>query len=486
MINLRSISKTLFLTASLGAFSFSTSLPAFAAATDGTQLPQRGVPDGFSELAARLSPSVVNISTSQTIELKDEAAKFPEGSPLERFNDFFGGRRSDGERVSKSLGSGFVIEGGHIVTNHHVIEGSDYIEVAFPNGDVFEANLIGTDPSTDIAVLKFDAPDTIPSVKFGDSDASDVGDWVMAIGNPFGYGGTVTAGIISARNRNINQGSYDDFIQTDVAINKGNSGGPLFNMAGDVIGVNTAIISPTGGSVGISFSVSADLASGVVDQLIEYGETRRSRLGVRVSPQKLSDELAEGYGLDEPMGAIVSGVVDDTPAKAAGLKRGDLILSIDGEDIIEPKSIFRMIAEKEIGKDVKIDIIRKRKRRTLTAKVDRLEEKHNIKKREAAEEAENTADREISGIAVEALSDEVRETYRIKSEVTGVRVTKVNKRSAAYGKLQPGDIIQEVDFEAVDDTKSLEAAITSARDNDSAAMVQVLRRGNYLFYGIRF
>lgn len=449
--------------------------------------PQRGVPDGFSQLAARLSPSVVNISTSQTIELKDEAAKFPEGSPLERFNDFFGGRRSDGERVSKSLGSGFVIDAdGHIVTNNHVIEGSDYIEVAFPNGDVFEAKLIGTDPSTDIAVLKFDAPDYIPHVKFGDSDSSDVGDWVMAIGNPFGYGGTVTAGIISARNRNINQGSYDDFIQTDVAINKGNSGGPLFNMAGDVIGVNTAIISPTGGSVGISFSVSADLASGVVDQLIEYGETRRSRLGVRVSPQKLTDDLADGYGVDKPMGAIVSGVVDDTPAKAAGLKRGDLILSIDGEDIIEPKSIFRVIAEKEIGKEVKINIIRKRKRRTLTAKVDRLEEKHNIKKREDAEEAENTADREISGIAVESLSDEVRETYRIKSEVAGVRVTKVNKRSAAYGKLQPGDIIQEVDFEAVDDTKGLEAAIASARDSDSAAMVQVLRRGNYLFYGIRF
>ena len=191
-----------------------TSLPQ-AMAEDAAQIPQRGVPDGFSELAARLSPSVVNISTAQTIELKDEVEKFPEGSPLERFNDFFGGRRSEGERVSKSLGSGFVIDAdGHIVTNNHVIEGSDYIEVAFPNGEVFEATLVGTDPSTDIAVLKFEAPDYIPHVSFGDSDASDVGDWVMAIGNPFGYGGTVTAGIISARNHNINQGAYDDFIQT--------------------------------------------------------------------------------------------------------------------------------------------------------------------------------------------------------------------------------------------------------------------------------
>lgn len=481
MKNLHVLSLSLLLASSLG-----ISTPSWASATDGTQLPQRGVPDGFSELAARLSPSVVNISTSQTIELKDDVDRFPEGSPLERFNDFFGGRRSEGERVSKSLGSGFVIDGGHIVTNHHVIEGSDYIEVAFPNGDVFEATLIGTDPSTDIAVLKFDAPDYIPSVKFGDSDASDVGDWVMAIGNPFGYGGTVTAGIISARNRNINQGSYDDFIQTDVAINKGNSGGPLFNLNGDVIGVNTAIISPTGGSVGISFSVSADLASGVVEQLIEYGETRRSRLGVRVSLQKLSVELAESYGLDKPMGAIVSGVVDDTPAKAAGLKRGDLITSIDGEDIIEPKSIFRLIAEKEIGKDVKIDIIRKRKRRTLTATVDRLEEKHNIEKREAAEEIVNTSDREVKGISIESLSDDVREKYRIKSEINGIRITKVNKRSPAYGKLQAGDIIQEVDFEVVEDTKELENIIDAASDSGSAAMVQVLRRGNYLFYGIRF
>ena len=241
----------------------------------------------------------------------------------------------------------------------------------------------------------------------------------MAIGNPFGYGGTVTAGIISARNRNINQGAYDDFIQTDVAINKGNSGGPLFNMAGDVIGVNTAIISPSGGSVGISFSVSADLASTVADQLIEYGETRRSRLGVSVRSQKLSAELAEGYGLDTPMGAIVSRVVEDTPADEAGLKRGDLIIAVDGVDIIEPKSIYRIIAEKEIGQDVKLVVVRKKKRLNLTATVDRLEEKHNKDKREAEEKAVSEADREVDGIAVEALTDDVREQNRIKDEVKG-------------------------------------------------------------------
>jgi len=451
------------------------SLPT-AIAADAAQIPQRGVPDGFSELASRLSPSVVNISTAQTIELKDEVEKFPEGSPLERFNDFFGGRRSEGERVSKSLGSGFVIDAdGHIVTNNHVIEGSDYIEVAFPNGEVFEATLVGTDPSTDIAVLKFEAPDYIPHVSFGDSDASDVGDWVMAIGNPFGYGGTVTAGIISARNRNINQGAYDDFIQTDVAINKGNSGGPLFNLDGDVIGVNTAIISPTGGSVGISFSVSADLASSVVDQLIEHGETRRSRLGVSVRSQKLSAELAEGYGLDKAMGAIVSRVVEDTPADEAGIKRGDLIIAVDGEEIIEPKSIYRIIAEKEIGQDVELEIVR-----------NRLEEKHNKDKREAEEKAVSEAEREVDGIAVEALTDEVREVNRIKDDIEGVRVMKVNKRSPAYGKIQSGDIIQEIDFEIVDDPEALEEAIKLASEDEGATMVQVWRRGNYLFYGIRF
>ena len=219
----------------------------------------RPAPDGFADLAERLSPSVVNISTAQTIEIDPDVPKYPEGSPLERFNDFFGSG-PEGGRVSKSLGSGFVIDkAGFIVTNNHVIEGADIIETTFPNGETYTAELIGTDPATDIAVLKIDAGKDLPAVDFAADDAGRVGEWVIAIGNPFGYSGSVAAGIISARNRDINQGSYDDFIQTDVAINKGNSGGPLFNMDGEVIGVNTAILSPTGGSVGISFSVSADL-----------------------------------------------------------------------------------------------------------------------------------------------------------------------------------------------------------------------------------
>jgi len=265
----------------------------------------RGTPDGFTELAKRLSPSVVNISTAQTIEIDTSEAKpFEDGSPLERFNDFFGRRNDRDGRVSKSLGSGFVIDDdGHIVTNNHVIEDADLIEVSFPSGDTYEAELIGRDPATDIAVLKIETGADIPAVPWGDSDTAEVGEWVIAIGNPFGYSGSVAAGIISARNRDISSGNYDDFIQTDVAINKGNSGGPLFNMDGEVIGVNTAILSPTGGSVGISFSVPAELAQSIAAQLIEFGETRRGYLGVRT--QVVSNDNARSYGLKTAQGAIV-------------------------------------------------------------------------------------------------------------------------------------------------------------------------------------
>jgi len=327
----------------------------------------RGTPDGFADLAERLSPAVVNISTAQTVELEDSGLKFEKGSPLERYNDFFGDG-SEGGRVNKSLGSGFVIDAsGYIVTNNHVIEGADLIEVSFPNGDNYSAELVGRDPATDIALLKIDAGKDIPYVPFGDDTKTRVGDWVIAIGNPFGYNGSVAAGIVSARSRNINASSYDDFIQTDVAINKGNSGGPLFNMTGEVVGVNTAILSPTGGSVGISFSVPADLAQSVVKQLREYGETRRGTLGVNV--QEVTANLAKSYGLKQPTGALVQRVVDDSPADKAGLKRGDLLLTIGGKTIENNRLLYRLVAEAEIGKSVEIEYVRKKKRRTAKVRV---------------------------------------------------------------------------------------------------------------------
>ena len=442
----------------------------------------RGVPDGFSELAERLSPAVVNISTAQSVEISDDVPAFPEGSPLERFNDFFG-RRNNSGRIAKSLGSGFVIDkAGYIVTNNHVIEGSDVIEVVFPDGDTFEAELLGRDPSTDLALLKIDAGRDLPFVPFGDSDAAEVGDWVMAIGNPFGYGGSVAAGIISARNRNINHGAYDDFIQTDVAINRGNSGGPLFNMDGEVIGVNTAIISPTGGSVGISFSISADLAESVIGQLRQYGETRRGRLGVNV--QAVDANLAESYRLDRPKGAIVTRVSDGSPADKAGLKVGDLILKVGDIDVPNQRMLYRIIAETEIDKTVNLHIVRKRKRMDIPVTIERLKEDVTKADLENKDEAEQPFDSVALGISVEALSDATRREHKIKSEIQGVRVVKVDKRSEAAGKLLEGDIIEEIAFEAIDSPESFEEAVTAAREYNRPITILVNRGGNYLFYSL--
>ncbi len=443
----------------------------------------RGTPDGFTDLAKRLSPAVVNISTAQTIEIDTSEAKpFEEGSPLERFNDFFGGRADRDGRVNKALGSGFVIDDqGHIVTNNHVIEDADLIEVSFPNGDTYEAALIGRDPATDIAVLKIEAED-IPAVPWGDSDAAEVGEWVIAIGNPFGYSGSVAAGIISARNRDISSGAYDDFIQTDVAINRGNSGGPLFNMDGEVIGVNTAILSPTGGSVGISFSVPAELAQSIAAQLIEFGETRRGYLGVR--PQAVSNAIARSYGLDKAQGALVRSVVKDSPADKGGLQRGDLILSIGGKPLEASRLLSRRVAEAEIDKPVKIEILRKKKRKTLTVTIERLKEQVTDEEKIRREVAAGNAERSVAGISVEALSEDVRDRNRIDDDIKGVRVVKVGKRAAASGKILKGDIIEEVGFERVSTPAEFAEAMEAAGELDEPVTLLINRGGNYIFYAL--
>ena len=444
----------------------------------------RGTPDGFTELAKRLSPSVVNISTAQTIEIDTSEAKpFGEGSPLERFNDFFGGRADRDGRVSKSLGSGFVIDDeGHIVTNNHVIEDADLIEVSFPNGDTYEAALIGRDPATDIAVLKIEIGDGIPAVPWGDSDTAEVGEWVIAIGNPFGYSGSVAAGIISARNRNISSGNYDDFIQTDVAINKGNSGGPLFNMEGEVIGVNTAIISPTGGSVGISFSVPAELARSIASQLIEFGETRRGYLGVRT--QAVSKDIALSRGLEKAQGALVTQVVADSPADKGGLQVRDLILSFDGKPLDASRLLSRRIAEAEIDKPVKIEVLRKKKRKTLTVTIERLKEQVTDEEKVRREVAAGNAETSAAGIYVEALSEDVRDRYRIDDDVKGVRVVKVEKRATASGKIQKGDIIEEVGFDSISTPAEFAEFMEAAAKLDEPVTLVINRRGNYIFYGL--
>lgn len=447
-------------------------------------------PDGFADLAERLSPAVVNISTAQTVEIDDSELAFKKGSPLERYNDFFGNGSEDG-RVNKSLGSGFVIDkSGFIVTNNHVIEDADLIEVSFPNGDSYSADLVGRDPATDIALLKIDAGKDIPFVPFGDSSKTRVGEWVIAIGNPFGYNGSVAAGIVSARSRNINQGSYDDFIQSDVAINKGNSGGPLFNMDGEVIGVNTAILSPTGGSVGISFSVPADLTQSIVAQLREYGETRRGTLGVSV--QEVNTNLAKAYGLKSATGALVRRVVKDSPAEKAGLKRGDLLLKFDGQDIENERLLYRLVADAEIGKNVEIDYIRKSsvkflrksKRSTATAKIDQLKEKVRALDGTKTREVEGEIEAVAMGISVEALTEAVRRKNRINDEIKGVRVVSVNAKSEASGKIMPGDIIEEVGFEIITSPDEFTEAVKSFENDESPVTILVNQRGNYRFFSL--
>ena len=442
----------------------------------------RGTPDGFADLAEQLSPAVVNISTAQTVEIEDSGLKFERGSPLERYNDFFGDG-GEGGRVNKSLGSGFVIdEDGYIVTNNHVIEDADLIEVSFPNGDNYSAELVGRDPATDIALLKIDAGKDLPFVPFGDDTKTRVGDWVIAIGNPFGYNGSVAAGIVSARSRNINAGSYDDFIQTDVAINKGNSGGPLFNMTGEVVGVNTAILSPTGGSVGISFSVPADLAKSVVAQLREFGETRRGSLGVSV--QEVTANMAKSFGLKEATGARIRRVVDDSPADKAGLQRGDLLLSIGGKVIQNNRLLYRLVADSEIGEDVEIEFIRKKKRRTATAKIEQLKEKVRANDGTKTVEVEGDIEAVAMGISVEALTQDVRRKHRIKDEVKGVRVVSINARSEASGKIMPGDIIEEVGFEIITSPDDFKAAVKTFETGDTPVDILVNQRGNYRFFSL--
>ncbi len=340
-------------------------------------------PESVADVAVTLLDSVVNISTSQTVTGSRgvEPPQLPDGSPFQDFFDDFFDRQPNGESDSprrvQSLGSGFVIDSaGIIVTNNHVIEGADEITANFNDGTKLTATLVGTDEKTDIAVLKVEPPKPLKAIPFGDSEVLRVGDWVMAIGNPFGLGGTVTVGIVSARNRDINSGPYDNFIQTDASINRGNSGGPLFNMEGEVIGINTAIISPTGGSIGIGFAIPSSTAVNVINQLREFGETRRGWLGVRI--QEVTDEVAEGLSMTESAGALVAGVTEESPAALAGIEPGDVILEFDGHKVTAMHELPRLVADEPIGKEVPVLILRKGQQQTVTVTLGRLEDTEEV------------------------------------------------------------------------------------------------------------
>jgi serine protease Do len=347
----------------------------------------RAAPESFADLAEKLLPSVVNISTTQLTKKQGrglEVPQFPPGSPFEEFfRDFFDRNRPDSQpRKSTALGSGFIVDpAGYVVTNYHVIENAEEITVILQDDTNLKAKIIGRDTKTDLALLKVEPTKPLPAVKWGDSDKSRVGDWVVAIGNPFGLGGTVTAGIISARKRNINSGDYDSFLQTDASINRGNSGGPMFNLKGEVIGVNTAIFSPSGGSIGIGFAIPARQASLIVNQLRKYGRTRRGWLGVRI--QTVTDQIAESLELEGAGGALVAGVTKDGPAEAAGLKAGDVVLSFDGRKVKQMRELPRIVAETPIEKEVKLKVWRNGKSRWASCRKTRRRARwHGLKARE--------------------------------------------------------------------------------------------------------
>ena len=427
-------------------------------------------PESVADVAAPLLDAVVNISTSQTVAGSRSGGgvvptpRLPEGSP---FQDFFDEFFSEGDRAPdrtprrvQSLGSGFVIDAsGIIVTNFHVIEGADEITANFTDGSKLPATLIGHDPKTDLALIKVETDRELTAVGFGDSNAIRVGDWVMAIGNPFGLGGTLTLGIVSARNRNIQSGPYDDFIQTDASINRGNSGGPLFNMEGQVIGINTAIISPTGGSIGIGFAVPSQIAVNVIGQLREFGETRRGWLGVRI--QDVTDDLARDLGLAAAKGALVASVEESGPAQAGGILAGDVIVSVDGRAVDTMNTLPRMVADLPVGKEVTVVVLREGNEETLSITLGRLEEAEKatteLAAAEPGEDPEEAAPQPPLvvvgplGLTLADLSPETRDLYGIKPGVaSGVVVTAVQEGSAAADKrLTPGDVIVEVGQERV-------------------------------------
>jgi len=466
-------------------------------------LPPMQGPASVADLAAGLLDAVVNISTSQTVKGAENpdsvpVPQLPEGSPFQDFfDDFFKDRQGQdgGDRKVQSLGSGFVVdaEQGIVVTNNHVIADADDIEVNFNDGSKEKATLVGTDTKTDIAVLKVD-PKAHPlkSVKFGNSDVMRIGDWVMAVGNPFGLGGTVTVGIISARNRDINSGPYDDFIQTDAAINRGNSGGPLFNMNGEVIGINTAIISPSGGSIGIGFSIPSQLASGVVDQLTKFGETRRGWLGVRIQP--VTDEIAESLGMNKTSGALVAGVIKGGPVDNGTILPGDVITKFDGKDVNEMRDLPRVVAESPVGKAVDVVIIRKGVQQTVKVTLGRLEDGEKLASAEetsggkdkGAGEAVSTA--KVLGMTIAELDDATRQKFDISKDVSGVVVDDVAKDSAAAERgIVAGEVITEIAQESVSTPQQVLDRIAALKEQGrkNALLMLASKSGELRFVTIR-
>jgi serine protease Do len=454
-------------------------------------------PENIADVAEQVIDAVVNISTSQKVDARITGLPdLPPGSPMEEFFDeFFKNRRGHGgdqgggddadrapHRIN-SLGSGFIIDSsGIVVTNNHVIADADEISVILNDGTKLPATLVGKDSKSDLALLRVHADKPLKAVQFGDSDKLRLGEWVIAIGNPFSLGGTVTAGIVSARNRDIQSGPYDNYIQTDAAINRGNSGGPLFNLNGEVIGINTAIISPSGGSIGIGFAVPSDTAMPVLDQLRQFGEARRGWLGVRI--QQVTDDIAESLSIKPARGALVAGVDDKGPAKPGGIEPGDVVIKFDGHDIKEMRDLPRIVADTPVNKQVDVVIIRKGKEETHQVKVGRLADTDakvasNDTKPDAQPEQKSTVQKTL-GLELSSLSDPLRKKFKIRDNIKGVLVTGVDPSvdtSQPDKHLAPGDIIVEVQYQAVGNPADLQTRVDQLKAQGKKVAVLLVSNG---------
>ena len=448
------------------------------------------VENGFADLAERVMPSVVNISS--TIEVKPTTGArdgMPEGVPpwFDPFNFF--GQGPDGKpRKREGAGSGFIIDpSGIVITNHHVIDDADEVTVTLSDGTEFKAEVVGADERTDIAVLKVESDKPLPAVSFADSDNVRVGEWVLAVGNPFGLGGTVTAGIVSALGRDIGAGYYDDFIQTDAPINQGNSGGPLFNMDGDVIGINSIIISRGGGNVGIGFSIPSDLAQKVVADLQEHGKVERGWLGVGIQP--IDEEMAESLGLDEPEGVMITNVMEGYPAEEAGMQSGDVVLSYNNEPTPDTRTLLRAVADTPAGTTVPVKVWRAGKEKSLSVTVGEMpEDIDGPSSRTSSGPLQEDEDRlETLGMMLVPLSDELRSRFGIEDDTDGVLVAQIDRSSTAAAKgVRRGDLIVQVEGRDIRSLSDVREGVQSARDaGKKAALVRVNRGGQYLFLAIK-
>jgi serine protease Do len=495
----------------LGLFAVPVGTPGGSAGLGVSRAVAHPAPDGFADLAEKLLPSVVNISTTQTVKTtaqsgdKDnpdtpDAPQFPPGSPFEQFfKDFLehqhqGHGQSEPQaetRKATSLGSGFIVDpSGYVVTNNHVINDADEITVILHDNTNLKAELVGRDTKTDIAVLKVKADKPLTAVPWGDSDKSRVGDWVLAIGNPFGLGGTVTAGILSARQRDINSGPYDDFLQTDASINKGNSGGPMFNMDGQVIGINTAIYSPSGGSIGIGFAIPSTLAQEVVHELIAESDhtVHRGWLGVRI--QEVTDDVADSLGLSKPQGALVASVTENGPAQAAGIQPGDVILTFNGKDVTEMRNLPRLVAETPVDKTVPLTVWRKRAQMNLSVKIGRLQETETAsaetsdKPKPASPQADTA---KALGMTLSDLTPDLKEKYSLGDDAKGIVVVDVAKDSASAEKgLRAGDVIMEASQEEVKTPGQLVGKVADAKKlGRKSILLLIQRQGDLRFVALR-